>query len=190
VTEERELISRAQRGERDAFQALVEQHKRNVFFLALDLSGNRQDAEDLSQDVFIRAFRYLKNFRGDAKFGSWLYRITVNCYLDSRRKKQMLIVSFNEDLSEENYSADRSLKNSHASSPENEIQASDLQLHIRRALAQLSPRERSVFVLRHYQEMPLKEIAAALDIAEGTVKSLLFRAIKRLQKALAWVNEG
>lgn len=101
----------------------------------------------------------------------------------------MLTVSFNEELSEENYSADRSLKNSHSSSPENELQATDLQAHIRRALAQLSPRERSVFVLRHYQEMPLKEIAAALDIAEGTVKSLLFRAIKRLQKALAWVNE-
>lgn len=186
VTEERQLISRAQNGDMMAFRQLVEQHRRNVYYLALDLSGHPQDAEDLTQEVFIRAFRFLGNFRGDAKFGSWLYRITVNSYTGSRRKKQMRNVPLQNTNSETAASPETFLVDTGTANPEDAAAAGDIQQHIRQALVQLSPRERTVFVLRHYCEMPLRDIAETLDIAEGTVKSLLFRAIKRLQKALAF----
>lgn len=186
VTEERELISRAQNGDMNAFRQLVEQHRRNVYYLALDLSGHPQDAEDLSQEVFIRAFRFLGNFRGDAKFGSWLYRITVNSYIGNRRKKRMPAVPLQNPNSHIGADPESYLADTATASPEDTTAAGDIQQHIRRALKQLSPRERAVFVLRHYCEMPLRDIAETLDIAEGTVKSLLFRAIKRLQKALAF----
>ena len=187
VNEEKILIKQAQNGDRNAFRELVERHKRNVYFLALDLSGNRQDAEDISQEVFIKAYHSLIKFRGESKLSSWLYRITVNCFMDSRRKQQVLkTVSIHNDLGEETKPETHALLDEHAPDPVELSQTSGLQKHIQIALNRLSPRERSVFVLRHYQELPLKEIGNMLDIAEGTVKALLFRAIKRLQKELAF----
>ncbi|NIV03381.1 sigma-70 family RNA polymerase sigma factor [Candidatus Saccharibacteria bacterium] len=170
-----------------AFRELVERHKKNIYYLALDLSGNHFDAEDLSQEVFIRALRSLKNFRGEAKFGSWLYRITVNCHIDQRRKNQMKISSLHSHSNEEsNKQKDILLKDENGHNPEKRTEATEIQKHIQAALGKLTPREQSVFVLRHYRDLPIKEIARVLDVAEGTVKSLLFRALQRLQKELSF----
>lgn len=184
VKDEKELIERAQRGEMGAFRELVERYQKTVYFLALDLCGRRQDAEDLSQEVFLKAYRFLPNFRGEARLSSWLYRITMNCFMDTRRKKQLPTLSLHSDAPGENHPPEPSLPDP-AADPSASARSDELQRHIRRALDRLSPRERSVFVLRHYQELPLKEIGEMLEIAEGTVKALLFRAIKRLQKELA-----
>lgn len=186
MNEEKRLIERAQRGDLSAFRQLVEQYKKNIYYLALDLSGNHFDAEDISQEVFIRAFKSLAKFRGDAKLNTWLYRITVNCFIDSKRKKQIMTVSINKDAEEDIRLPESVMTDEHSPSPEEAAQASGIQAHIQQALDSLSPRERSVFVLRHYKDLPLKEIGKTLDIAEGTVKSLLFRAIQRMQKELAF----
>lgn len=184
MKDEKELIERAQRGEMGAFRELVERYQKTVYFLALDLCGCRQDAEDISQEVFLKAYRFLPNFRGEARLSSWLYRITVNCFMDTRRKTQLQTLSLHNDAPGENHPPELSLPDP-AADPSAPARSHELQQHIRRALGRLSPRERSVFVLRHYQELPLKEIGEMLEIAEGTVKALLFRAIKRLQKELA-----
>lgn len=186
MNDEKRLIERAQRGEMAAFSELVERCKRNVYFLALDLSGNHHDAEDISQEVFIRAFKFLAKFRGEARLNTWLYRITVNCFIDSKRKKQVMTISMNEDSEEENRLPESAMVDQQSPTPEDSAQASGIQAHIQKALDSLSPRERSVFVLRHYKDLPLKEIGKMLNIAEGTVKSLLFRAIQRMQKELAF----
>ncbi len=185
MIEDKALVAQAQNGNMEAFRTLVERYKQMIYYLALDLSGNHFDAEDLSQEVFIRALRFIGKFRGDAKFSSWLYRITVNCHIDSKRKKQVSTVSINNEEASRDIQEIKA-PDSQKTSPDKQVEAAGIQTHIQNALNLLSARERSVFVLRHYQEMPLKEIGAVLDIAEGTVKALLFRAIRRLQKELAF----
>jgi len=102
VNDEQVLIQRARIGEMSAFRELVEQYKKKIYYLSLDLTGNHHDAEDLSQEVFIKAYRSLKNFRGDAKFNSWLYRITVNTCISQRRKKSVAAMTLQEDSESNN----------------------------------------------------------------------------------------
>ncbi len=168
--------------ESSAFQELVETHKKRVYYLALDLTGNHHDAEDLSQEVFIKAFRSIGDFRGDAKPGSWLYRITVNTFIDERRRKKLMMTKlmeyFRDDIG--GLWAGR-----HAPNPEQKAENHLMQEYLDGALNLLSPQERAVFVLRHYEDLRLKEISQILHLAEGTVKSVLFRGIRKLQKALS-----
>lgn len=181
MTDEQLLISRARNGETDAFRTLVERSRVTTYRLAYDLTGNRQDAEDLSQEAYIRAYRGLAGFRGDAKWSSWLHRITVNVFLDQRRAKKESI-EYNELETHDTMIANRYHPN--PSGPEKRAEAGVIGEHIERALGCLSPAERSVFVMRHYHDLPIREIASALEIAEGTVKVHLYRAIRRMQKQL------
>ena len=183
MSDEKLLIGRAQRGDMDAFRELVERSKITTYWLAYDLTGNRHDAEDLSQEVFVRAFRALKKFRGDAKWSTWLYRITVNICYDHRRARSSKALEYRDDLEGNNFMTHSEHP---TSNPEKGAESGIIQEHIEHALKALSPQERSVFVLRHYHQLQLKEIAEALKIAEGSVKSYLFRAIKRLQKELTF----
>jgi len=163
-----------------AFSAFVEEHKRQVFYLALDLTGNFHDAEDLAQEVFIKTYKALDSFRGEAKLYTWLYRITVNTYLNKRRKKALTFIKLRDDLS------DTCFYQENAPSPIEGVTSNDIQDHIALALKKLSPKERSAFILRHYHDMSLKEVAGVLEVAEGTIKSLLFRAIMKMRKELAF----
>ncbi len=181
MTDEQLLISRAQDGEADAFRELVERSKMNVFHLAFDLTGNRHDAEDMSQEVFVKAFRSLSSFKGNAKWSTWIYRITVNTCLDHRRSKVRNAVEFNDDP--DDHPAGSGV------SPDQSADSRMIQQHVDNALKLLPPQERSVFVLRHYHDLPLKQIASILELAEGTVKSHLFRAIQRLQRELAFYRK-
>ncbi len=180
---EKQLIARVHSDKR-VFREVVEQHKQQVYYLALDLAGNHADAQDLSQEAFLKAYKAVDKFRGDSKLGSWLYRITVNCFIDMKRKRQILTTNL-EDKHEAEFIGSSKSKHELAKQ-ERGLEGAMLQKNIEKALAQLTPRERSVFVLRHYQEFSLKEIAGVLSIAEGTVKSLLFRALQRLQKELEY----
>lgn len=172
------LVKRACSGEEAAFEKIVENNKKKIFYLAFDLTGSPQDAEDLSQEVFLKAFRSLKTFKGEASLSSWLYRITLNTFLDRKRK-----LSFR--VEREYQSLEEGIEIVDPINPENHEESRQIQLHIETALEKLSPRERVVFVMRHYQDMPGKKVAKLLDISEGTVKSLLFRAIKKLQTQLS-----
>jgi RNA polymerase sigma-70 factor (ECF subfamily) len=190
------LVKRACGGESAAFEQIVELNKKKIFYLAFDLTGSREDAEDLSQEVFLRAFRSLNQFKGDASLSSWLYRITLNAFLDRKRKlsfqkerEYRMLEEVNEIKAGSPFAGDETVPDrSTAASPENYAESRQIQVHIEAALAYLTPRERAVFVMRHYREMPGKKVGQLLNISEGTVKSLLFRAIKKLQLLLKDYN--
>jgi RNA polymerase sigma-70 factor (ECF subfamily) len=175
TNEEQLLVESVQRGEMPAFQELVEKYKQKVYYMALDMTGNHHDAEDLSQEVFIKVFASIKDFRGDSKLSSWLYRIAMNTCIDKTRRKRLKLVELDEKVVE---------KPSAGGNPQRELEARSTQKQIDQALQKLPPRQRCIFAMRHYNEMMLREIAEVLKISEGTVKAQLFRAIRRLQKDL------
>ena len=179
------LVERAKGGDAQAFRDLVERSRQNVYRLAYNLTGNRLDAEDLSQDVFIKAYRSLPKFRGDAKWSTWLYRITVNTCMDHGRTKagKKMESSFNQEETQAEYEVERSRD---AVSPDRKAESAIIQEQIESAMNALTEQERSVFVLRHYHDFSLKQIAETLEIAEGTVKAYLFRAVRRLQEKLSF----
>ncbi len=189
MTDETKLVEKLRNGDRLAFRELVETNKKKVYYLALDLTGNHHDAEDLSQEVFIRAFRGVSKFRGNAKLSSWLYRITVNRYLDMKRKKRMLFFNPQQTTDRSDFEPQAPVLRDNGADPERLTESGLIQVHIKQALQALSARERSVFILRHYHELPLKDIAHMLNVADGTVKSLLFRALEKLRKELAFYRQ-
>ncbi len=183
MPDDRLLIDRAKSGELDAFRELVERSRLDVYRLAYDLTGNRHDAEDLSQDVFLKAYRSIGSFRGDSKWSTWLYRITVNTCLDRRRKKSEQMMDYRDDIGTDEPAEGETMPNP---SPDRIAESSMIQKRIEAALDALTPRERSVFVLRHYHDLSLKEIARSMGVSEGSVKSFLFRALQRLRKELSF----
>ncbi len=184
MTDEQLLIDRAQQGDGDAFRQLVERSNLNVYRLAYDMTGNRHDAEDLVQEVYIRAYRSLGNFRREAKWSTWLYRITINICLDHRNSKARKPLGYSESIGDDTES--EMPQGRARGTPDRETESSMIRENIERALSTLPPQERSVFVLRHYHDLPLKEIAETLQVAEGTVKSHLFRALQKLRDELAF----
>ena len=186
---DRKLVERAREGDGAAFRALVERYKKKIYAVALDMTGDHHDAEDISQDVFLKAFGALPGFRGRASVSTWLFRMTVNACIDRRRRKAWNAMKpkgtvFDEELQPQEQSHNT------LSHPENELERALLQQQIRLALDSLTERERAVFVLRHYHALPLNEIADCMNVTVGTVKSTLFRAIKRLQGILAPYVQG
>ncbi len=185
ANDEKELIRRLQAAETSAFRELVESHKQRLFNLAFGLLGNAQEAEDISQEAFIKVFRSIGDFRGEAQLSSWMHRIVVNLCLNRRRKKALSEMELRESFDgDETHQPIPSYDP--AANPEIMTEAEMMRTHLRRALDMLSPQQRTVFILRHDEDMPLAEIGKALKISEGTVKSQLFRALKKLQGALAF----
>lgn len=185
-TEESRLIAQVREGNFIAFRKIMEAHQKEIFYLAYDMTGNRQDAEDLSQEIFIKAFHAMQHFRGDAKIGSWLYRIAVNTCIDKLRQKKDEMYDISAEFDESGSVPHRYLATDPEENPENKAENSMMQRYIRNALHKLSPGERSVFVLRHYHDLPLAEIAQILNLSLGTVKSQIHRALKKLQTQLSF----
>lgn len=179
TNEEQLLVANVQRGDLSAFQELVEKYKQKVYYMALDMTGNHHDAEDLSQEVFIKVYSSIKDFRGDSKLSSWMYRIAMNTCIDKTRRKRLKLVELDEKVHE---------KPSSGSNPQKDMEALSTQAKIDEALQKLPPRQRSIFVMRHYNDLMLREIAETLGISEGTVKAQLFRAVQRLQKELRFLH--
>ncbi len=184
------LAERVCRGDMTAFQDLVERYKRRVYYLAYDMLGDHHEAEDVSQEVFIKVFRAIKGFRRDAKMSSWIYQITVNSAIDLlRRRKAKPSVNL-EGFEHLELQDNPPGTGTAVPDPARQAEAALLQRHIQQALSQVSPRERAVFVMRHYNEFKIDEIAAVLDISSGTVKSLLFRALQKMRRQLASIGGG
>jgi len=173
------LVIAAAVEERCTFPEMVEQYQRPVYLLSLDLTGNHHDAEDLSQEVFMKAYRSFSRFRGEASLLTWLRRIAVNTYLNKRRKKALRFMRFFDDVDRSGGWAKEE------PGPDVEAAGRVMRAAVEQALETLSPRERSAFVLRHYQDLAVKDVAEAMGCAEGTVKSLLHRSARKLQKTLA-----
>ena len=189
MADERALVRKLQDGDTAAFRELVEGYKQQVYYLALDLSGNHHDAEDLSQDVFIKAFRGIARFRSGAKLSSWLHRITVNAYIDTKRKKSRKMVTLVDKEDENGFDPLENAVDESAVSPERKAASVKISEHVGAALKRLTDQERTVFVMRHYHDMPLKEISQTMGVAEGTVKSLLFRGIRKMREHLSFYRE-
>jgi RNA polymerase sigma-70 factor (ECF subfamily) len=187
-TEDDELIRSAQKGERPAFDALVRRYDQSVLRLALHMLGNEQDAQDVHQEAFIKAYRHLGNFRFECSFYTWLYRIVTNLCLDQLRRRKsrredpatVLDASGDEMDLMANISDDRAMAN-----PGRELDRKVMSERINEALNKLTPRERTVFELKHYQGLKLRTIGEMLSTTEETAKNTLFRATRKLRANLA-----
>ena len=177
--EELAIIRRVQKGDVNAFEALVRAYEKNVYTLALRMMGNAQDAEDMAQEAFLKAYNSLPGFRGDSRFSVWLYRIVSNVCLDQLRKKSKRpTVSLSmEDGDGEETQLD--LPDT-AQSPEEALEKKLTREAVRRGLAQLPEDARQILLLREIQGLSYEEIGEALGLEAGTVKSRIFRARKRL----------
>jgi RNA polymerase sigma-70 factor (ECF subfamily) len=185
VTDEQELIQRLARGDRSAFREMVETHKKKIYFLALDMLGNPADAEDVSQEVFLRVFRSFKTFNQDARLGAWLYRITYNASIDHLRKRAVTPEPMADEALEAGFQSHPQIAEPQVSlNPAVAAERGLLQDRIEKALGNVSPREKAVFLLRHYEDLSLKEIAESLELTVGSVKSYLFRAVRKLRTEL------
>ncbi|MGB7188971.1 MAG: sigma-70 family RNA polymerase sigma factor, partial [Acidobacteriaceae bacterium] len=188
---ENELIREAQQGSRTAFDTLVRQYDQAVLRLALHLTGSEQDAEDIHQEAFLKAYRYLANFRFECSFYTWIYRIVTNLCLDllrrrkSRREDQAVMI----DSSGEEMDLLNNVSDERASAnPDRELNRKYLGERILSALDELTPRERMVFELKHYQGLRLRMIGEMLNTTEETATNTLFRATRKLRANLAQVR--
>ncbi len=181
MTKEQELaaIRRVQRGDVNAFEPLMAAYEKNVYNLALRMTGNAQDAEDMTQEAFLKAYSSLDSFRGDSKFSVWLYRIVSNVCLDHlRRKSRRPAVSLSmEDDEGEDVQLD--LPDT-SQSPEELLEKKLTREAVQRGLAQLPEDARQILLLREIQGLSYEEIGEALHLEAGTVKSRIFRARKKL----------
>ena len=184
LSDDRILIERAQAGVTEAFRTLVERYMKRVYAVAFDMTGDHHEAEDVSQEVFLRLFQALGRFRGEARIGTWLYRTTVNACIDRNRKKAWRILRGRGLDDEDDAIHGRPEHASALSQPETEAEKVLVQQQIWKAMDSLGPRARAVFVLRHYHARSTKEIAECLQVTEGTVKSTLFKAIRQLRTRL------
>src|SRR5205823_12451852 len=153
------VLARARQGDSEAFRALVERHSRSVFRLAFRMTGNEQDAEDVVQESFLRAYRQLGRFESRANFGTWLYRITANCAVDLMRARQARHDQARGDSLDD--AAD--LRSDHPD-PERLSGSAEIQRRVSDAMAALSPLERAAFTLRHYEGRTIDEISRTLGL--------------------------
>jgi RNA polymerase sigma-70 factor (ECF subfamily) len=175
--QEAALVAAAKDGDRSAFDALIRATYADIYTLAYRLTGDEEDARDVVQDAYFRAFRSIKRFRGDARFSTWMYRITANCastHLVKRAKGR------HEELSDDEPLADRRPE----IDPEGMAEAGALRDRVTEALALLPPRLRIVVVLRDVYDLPHEAIAAELGITEAAAKVRLHRARKKLREQL------
>lgn len=184
MQEERDLVEKARLGDRQAFRSLVERYQRRVFGLAYDLTGNMHDAEDLSQEVFVRMYRFLPRFRGDSKLSTWLYRITVNTCISRFGSRKASMERNHESLDILRAGNRPAAHEDCAEDMEKKAENSQLQSKIREALGVLSGREKAVFAMRHFHGIRFAEIGEAMNMAVGTVKTLNHRALKKVRKRL------
>ena len=174
-------ISRAKSGDADAFRLLVERHSRAIFRVAYRMTGNEHDADDVVQETFLRAYRQIDKFEERANFSTWLHRIAINCSLDLLRARGRHDKHYAGGIEDEEMS--RTLQTNDPQ-PDRLMLSAELQRHVIAALERLSGNERTAFVLRHYEGMPVEEIGRTLGIQVNAAKHTIFRAVKKLRESL------
>jgi RNA polymerase sigma-70 factor (ECF subfamily) len=188
LNEESTLVERIRNGDMNSFREIVDRYKGVVLAVVHDMTNDRHETEDLLQDVFLKVYKNMRSFRGDAKVSTWIYRIAMNTCYDHVTKRSHRSMK-PADMLDDHVQTAPMFHSFAGADPERRAASGMVQEHIERAIKTLSPRERSVFVLRHYHDLPLKEIASVLRISEGTVKSMLSRALERLKKELSFYRK-
>lgn len=184
--DETALIRAAQQGDQDAFEQLVRAYDQSVLRLAMNLLRSAEDAQDVYQEAFLRVYRNLNNFRFDCSFHTWLYRIVTNLCLDqmrkrkTRREESSAVDTADGPLDRLNTVAEERVDGD----PQRNLLSGELRDRIQAVLGQLTPRERMVFELRHYQGLRLRNIGEMLGTTEEAAKNCLFRATQKMRAAL------
>lgn len=184
--DESALIRAAQSGDEDAFAQLVRAYDQNVLRLAMNLLRSPEDARDVYQEAFLRVYRNLHSFRFDCSFHTWLYRIVTNLCLDQLRKRKVrkeessVVVTPEGPLDRMDAVQEERVDGN----PQRSLFSGELRTRIKEVLEQLTPRERMVFELRHYQGLRLRNIGEALGTTEEAAKNCLFRATQKMRAAL------
>jgi RNA polymerase sigma-70 factor, ECF subfamily len=177
------FVARARTGDPDAFRVLVERHSRALFRLAFRMTGNQQDAEDVVQESFLRAYKQLGKFDERATFGTWLYRIAANCSLDlvrSRKRRSEHVAPAGEEGAEEIVLQ----LPTHDPTPERMALSGEVRERVLEAMQELSANERTAFVLRHFEGMCIEEVSRVLECQPGAAKHSVFRAVQKLRRSL------
>lgn len=176
---EKKIIEKVLGGDANAFEELVLKYEKTVYNLALRMVGDRDDASDMTQEAFIKAYGSLSSFRGDSKFSVWIYRIATNVCLDflrSKSRKQQVSLTVSDDDDED---AQLDIPDP-SSAPEQQLMQKMSMQSVEEGLKTLPDKQRQILVMRELGGMSYAEIGAALSLEEGTVKSRIFRARKRL----------
>ncbi len=174
-------VAQAREGDQAAFQSLVERHSRAVFRVAFRITGRIEDAEDVVQETFLRAYRQIDRFEARANFGTWLYRIAANCAVDLLRRRPR------REMTEEHETLER-LSGGDADaalpSPERSLLGTQIKETVSRALDQLTDLERAAFTLRHFEGLSIEEISRTLGLRTSATKHSIFRAVKKMRREL------
>ena len=185
-TDENALIRAAQHGDPDAFEQLVRTYDQQVLRMAFNLLHSQEDARDVYQEVFLRVYRNLARFRFDCSFSTWLYRIVANLCLDQIRKRKVRREEA-QSVATEGGEMDRFqfVPEQRADvDPQRRLLSAEVKARIEEVLEQLTPRERVVFEMRHFQGMRLRAIGESLGVTEEAAKNCLFRATQKMRAAL------
>lgn len=179
------LIHRAQKGDQDAFASLVDEHQRYVYNLALRVLKDENEALDLAQETFVRAWTALPNFKGQSQFRTWLYRIVTNLCYNRLPNLRRSLNDLGDDVMEEIPATTSAFAN-----PVSEFESSETRKHLYRAIEHLDENYRLLITLRYQNELSYEEIASTLNLPLGTVKTGIFRAKEQLRKSLAHLEDS
>jgi RNA polymerase sigma-70 factor (ECF subfamily) len=183
--DEGQLVSEAKAGNYAAFEELVNRYEKKIYRLGMNITGNREDAEDVLQDAFLKAFEHLPDFREDSRFYTWITRIAVNEALMKLRKRKSSKEVGMEDSEDENGDVQVREFADWKPNPEQQFAQTELEQILQTAVGTLSPGFRTVFYLRDVEGLSTEETAEMLDLSVGAVKARLFRARLRLREELS-----
>jgi RNA polymerase sigma-70 factor (ECF subfamily) len=181
---EKKLVEKAKSGDIKAFEKLIEDHQKKVFNIALRMIGDYDEASELAQEAFLKAYKSIKSFKGDSLFSTWIYKITTNVCLDEiRRKKKKKLISLDEDIEHDGSEFKRQIKD-HSPGPESLAENNELKRMVKESINLLPEDYKIVIVLRDIQGFSYEEISRIIKCPIGTVKSRINRARRALKKIL------
>jgi RNA polymerase sigma-70 factor (ECF subfamily) len=183
---EKRLTERAKRGDREAFAELIEIYKDKIFQLAYRMVGNRQDAEDIAQETFLRVYANLHNYDDSYKFSTWIYRIATNLCIDRGRKKRPDF-SLDEEIESGQGMDWYSRLSSNDKTPEEKLVTQELQETVQDAISHLAPKYRSIMILRYIEDLSLQEISDVLKLPVTTIKTRIHRGREALRSRLRFM---
>ena len=183
------LVKGLKEGEESAWREIVNKYKKKALYIAYDITGNIEDAEDISQEAFIKVYYYIKKFRGDSSFWTWFYRILINLCLQRQKKSYILyrfVTKKKEPAEDRSIPEDALLGDINwVNNPGRLVLKDELKNELNRAIDSLAGRERTAFVLYTFHDLSIADVSAIMNCKEGTIKSTLFRAVRKLRKKLS-----